>query len=69
MQARTTRTLGASRGETHGLVIAGHGGAEIITRQNLAGVMPGPARVRIDPARLVAFRDGWRVEPAAGGAA
>lgn len=68
VRVRTTRTLGTSRGEAHGLIIADHDGAEIITRQNLAGVVPGPARVRIDPARLVAFRDGWRIDHPAGGA-
>ncbi len=61
VQVHATRTLGASRGETHGLVVAEHQGTEIFTRQNLAGVVPGPARVRIEPERLVGFRDGWRV--------
>ena len=68
VQVRVTRTLGTSRGETHGLVVAEHNGTEIITRQDLGGVIPGPARVRIDADRLVGFRDGWRIEPAAGGA-
>jgi glycerol transport system ATP-binding protein len=61
VQVRTTRILGTSRGEAHGLVIADHQGSEIITRQDLGDITHGPARVRIDPARLIGFRDGWRI--------
>ncbi len=67
VQVRATRTLGTARGVTHGLVLAEHQGAEVVTRQDLGAVAPGPAAVRIEPGRLLAFRDGWRVAPGAGG--
>lgn len=64
-----TRTLSAEQGETHGLVIASYQGAEIITRQALAGILPGEGRLAIAADRLLGFREGWRVgaEPAAAG--
>jgi len=61
VQVQTTRTLGVNRGEAHGLVVADHQGSEIITRQGLGGVGSGPARVRVDPDRLIGFREGWRI--------
>ena len=62
VQVRATRTLGTVRGVAHGLVLAEHEAAELVTRQDLAAVQPGPAAVRIDPQRLLAFRDGWRID-------
>jgi hypothetical protein len=61
VQVRATRTLGTVRGVTHGLVLAEHEGTELVTRQDLDAVVPGPAAIHIDPARLLAFRDGWRI--------
>jgi glycerol transport system ATP-binding protein len=61
VQVRTTRTLGTARGVTHGLVLAEHEGTELVTRQDLDTVVPGPAAIHIDPDRLLAFRDGWRI--------
>ncbi len=64
---RAIRTLGTLRGVPHGLVIAEHAGAELHTRQDLDAVREGPAAIRIDPDRLLAFRDGWRIpNPGAG---
>lgn len=65
---RTTRTLGTVRGVAHGLVLAEHAGRELITRQDLDSVPAGPAMIRIDPERLLAFRDGWRVGSEGAGA-
>lgn len=62
VEVLTTRTLTTEHGALHGLVIAQHQGAEIITRQNLNDLSPGPARLRVDAARLVGFRDGWRID-------
>ncbi len=61
VNVRATRTLGTLRGVPHGLVIAEHGGMELNTRQDLDKVIEGPAVLRIDPQRLLAFRDGWRI--------
>ena len=58
---RATRTLGTARGVSHGLVIAEHQGVELVTRQDLDTVAAGPAAIRIEAERLLAFRDGWRV--------
>jgi glycerol transport system ATP-binding protein len=62
---RATRTLGTVRGVPHGLVIAepisGQGDIELVTRQDLDRIVAGPAALRIDPDRLLAFRDGWRI--------
>lgn len=62
---RTTRTLGTVRGIPHGLVIAellpGQSAPELVTRQDLVHIAEGPAALRIDPDRLLAFRDGWRI--------
>lgn len=58
---RATRTLGTARGVPHGLVVADHDGTELNTRQDLAEVVEGPAAIRIDPERLLAFRAGWRI--------
>jgi glycerol transport system ATP-binding protein len=65
LRIRSTRTLGTSRGEAHGLVIGDHEGTEVIVRQNLGGVGSGPARIRID--RLIGFREGWRLDGADSG--
>lgn len=68
VNVRATRTLGTVRDQAHGLVLAEHQGAEVVTRQDLEGVVEGPALVQVDPARLLAFRDGWRLQSGAGGA-
>ena len=65
VDVRATRTLGTVRGVPHGLVIAelrtGQGDSELVTRQDLDHIVEGPAALRIDPDRLLAFRDGWRI--------
>ena len=66
VRVRATRTLGTVRGVPHGLVLAEHAGSELVTRQDLHAVAAGPAVVRIDPKRLLAFRDGWRITAGSG---
>ena len=58
---RGTRTLTTVRERPVGLVMAGLAGVEIVTRQFIDELETGPGRLVLDPARLVCFRDGWRV--------
>ena len=64
VNVRATRTLGTVRGVPHGLVVAEYAGNELCTRQDLDVIDPtgaGPTALKIDPDRLIAFRDGWRI--------
>ena len=62
---RSTRALGTLGGAATGLVTAELGGELIHVRQALGGPMDGRARLRIDPARILLYRNGWRVADAA----
>lgn len=57
------RILGAERGHRVGLVRAEVNGAEVVTRQMLDGLVPGPASLSVAPQGLLCFRDGARVVP------
>jgi glycerol transport system ATP-binding protein len=58
---RSTRTLTRLREQSLGLAVARVAQVEITTRQPLTELQPGPGRLRIDPERIVYFRDGWRL--------
>lgn len=62
---RSTRPTGTLGGLATGLVTAELGDRVIHVQQALDGSIDGPARLRIDPARVLLYRDGWLVDDAA----
>ena len=62
---RSTRALGTLGGAATGLVTAELGGKVIHVQQTLDGLIGDQARLRLDPARILLYRDGWLVADAA----
>ena len=65
VRVRSTRALGTLGGVATGLVTAELGGKAIHVQQVLDNLPGDQSRLRIDPARLLLYRDGWRVADAA----
>ena len=61
---RSARALGALGGAATGLVTAELGGRAIHVRQRLDGPVGNHARLRIDPSRILLYRNGWLVTDA-----
>ena len=55
------RTLGTLRQEQVGLALARLGTSEITSRQTLSSLDEGLGWLTVDPARVMGFRDGWRI--------
>ncbi len=56
-----TRVLGVRRGLPVGILSVDLGGCLVQVRQELAATPGERVAVQLDPGRLLAFRDGWRV--------